>query len=94
MYPDDPFSLQTVRCVLEERKDAEFTEEQYKMLLTYVESDICDVERQIVAFALLGTIVGKGINLPELHSLMKKGLHLWDLFGHETDLQYSDCYRF
>ena len=59
--------------MLEEVKDAHFTEEQYKMLLTYVESDICDVERQIVAFALLGTIIGKRINLPELHNLMKKG---------------------
>lgn len=67
------FPLQTVRSILEEVKDTEFSEEQYKILLTYVESDICDVERQIVAFALLGTIIGKGVNLPELHNLMKKG---------------------
>lgn len=65
--------FQTVRTILNEVETVELDEEQYKMLLTYIEMDICDVERQGVAFSLLAAVIDKGVNLPELHSLMRKG---------------------
>ncbi|OQR74782.1 small subunit processome component 20-like [Tropilaelaps mercedesae] len=65
-------AFKTIRAVLNDVNNADLNEDQYKMLLTYIETDICDVERQGVAFSLLSSIIDKGINLPELHSLMKK----------------------
>lgn len=65
-------AFKTVRTILNEVETVELDEEQYKMLLTYIETDICDVERQGVAFSLLAAVIDKGVNLPELHSLMRK----------------------
>ncbi|KAH3726396.1 hypothetical protein DPMN_052258, partial [Dreissena polymorpha] len=66
------FKASAVTVLVREVKFHQIDNSQLQVLLTFCEEDIHDYNRQSTAFSLLKAILSRGLNIPEVHELMKK----------------------
>eukprot|EP01135_Chromosphaera_perkinsii_P004611 Nk52_evm4s292 gene=Nk52_evmTU4s292 len=65
-------SFRCVTVVIREFKKFDLSENKMKALLHIAESDLEDIEKQNVTFAMIKAIVGRKMVIPEIYDLMKK----------------------
>ncbi|CAI8031672.1 Small subunit processome component 20 homolog [Geodia barretti] len=65
-------AFKAMTVVLREVKQSQISEDELKLLLSYVEEDIHDYRRQITAFPLLRAILGRKFVVEDIHKLMYK----------------------
>ncbi|XP_034941688.1 small subunit processome component 20 homolog [Chelonus insularis] len=65
-------AFKTMSVIIRDLKDFEMTYDEVKVLVLYAEQDLHDYEKQATAFNLLRAIIGRRLNVFQIHRVMKK----------------------
>lgn len=88
-FPLVKTAFTAIVTLLKHVKNFEISDDQLKMLLLYVEQDLCHNEKQHMTLILLRSIIGRKLNTIEMVSIIKKVAEM--SITHENQKMREEC---